>query len=125
MLAPARFEPFGLTPVYAMRYGSLPIVRQTGGMADTVTPANPEVGRDGAATGFAFNRVASQDMLASIAYALRTYEEPSRWRKMQLRAMRGESSWATSARRYVALYEELVGSTASRRLADRDGTNEP
>ena len=99
--------------------------RKETGMADTVTLANPELGRVGApATGFAFKRVASKDMLASIADALRTDEETSRRREMQLRAMQRETGWANSARRDVGLYEVLVGNTALRRFADRDGTKE-
>jgi glycogen synthase len=64
-------------------------------------------------------------MIASMAYALRTYEEPPRWREMQFRAMQREAGRANAARRYIACYEELVGRTASRRRADRDGANEP
>jgi starch synthase len=115
ILAPSRFEPCGLTPIYAMRYGTLPVVRFTGGMADAVTPANQQTSLEGTATGFAFEHATSEDMLAGIAHALGTYEHSSPWRRMQLQAMHREWGWMKSARQYLMLYEELVRKTASGR----------
>jgi starch synthase len=107
VLAAARFEPCGLTPIYAMRYGSLPVVRRTGGMADAVTPANQDTIREGTANGFAFERATREDMLASIEHALKTYKDTPRWQRMQLQAMQRDSSWAKAARQYLTLYEKL------------------
>ena len=113
VLAPARFEPCGLTPIYAMRYGSLPVVRRTGGMADTVIPGN-DGASDSRATGFAFSEATSEDMLGCIAGALRAYRNPTLWRRMQVRAMQRQTSWTEHAPLYLSLYQELVGSVFSR-----------
>ncbi len=107
VLAAARFEPCGLTPIYAMRYGTLPVVRRTGGMVDAVTPANQETIREGTATGFAFASATSEDMLAGVAHALKTYKDPSRWRRMQVQAMQRQSGWTNAARQYLMLYAKL------------------
>jgi starch synthase len=108
VLAAARFEPCGLTPIYAMRYGSLPVVRRTGGMADAVTPANRETMREGTATGFAFDRATREDMLASVEYALKTYKDAPRWQRMQIQAMQRDSGWTSAAQQYLTLYEKLL-----------------
>lgn len=107
VLAAARFEPCGLTPIYAMRYGTPPVVRRTGGMVDAVTAANQDSTGEGMATGFAFESATREDMLAGIAHALRTYKDPSRWRRMQVQAMQRESGWTNAARQYMTLYEKL------------------
>jgi starch synthase len=121
VLAPARFEPCGLTPIYAMKYGTLPVVRRTGGMADAVTPANRQTTDEGTATGFAFEQATGEDMLAGVAQALATYQDGQRWRRMQLKAMQRESGWTGSARRYLALYEEL---TRDRRADSHQGMDQ-
>jgi starch synthase len=120
VLAPARFEPCGLTPIYGMRYGTLPVVRRTGGMADAVVPANQQTTREGTATGFAFERATGEDMLASIAEALATYKDAGRWRRMQLQAMHRESGWMNSARQYLFLYDALVRKARSDRRSRDD-----
>jgi starch synthase len=120
VLAPARFEPCGLTPIYGMRYGTLPVVRRTGGMADAVVPANQQTTREGTATGFAFERATGEDMLASIAEALATYKDAGRWRRMQLQAMHRESGWMNSARQYMFLYDALVRKARSDRRSRDD-----
>jgi starch synthase len=118
ILAPARFEPCGLTPIYAMRYGSLPLVRRTGGMADAVTPANRQTCARDAATGFAFKNATGEDMLEGIADALAVYKDRARWRRMQVRAMRRECGWTAAARQYLALYDQMSATRSrSRPLA--------
>jgi starch synthase len=124
VLAPARFEPCGLTPIYAMRYGALPVVRRTGGMADTVTPTNDEASEVGAATGFAFKNATSEDMLGSIADALGAYKNQSLWGQMKARAMDRETSWTKYARQYLSLYVELVEPSCSRQ-ENQEGANRP
>lgn len=98
-------------------------MRRTGDMADAVTAANLDNARNGTADHFAFKRATGEDMLASIVYTQKAYEEPARWREMRFRVMQRETSWANSARRCLAPYEDLVGRPASRRRADRHRAN--
>jgi starch synthase len=104
LLAPARFEPCGLTQLYALRYGTVPIVRRTGGLADTVT----DMGPPDLATGFVFEDPTRDGLRNAIERALALYEEPLAWRRLQLKGMAEDFGWAASARRYAALYRELT-----------------
>ncbi|MCB1748327.1 MAG: glycogen synthase GlgA [Gammaproteobacteria bacterium] len=97
---PSRFEPCGLTQMYAMLYGALPLVRRTGGLADTVSD-----GPDG--TGFVFDAAELPALQAALARLLQSWAEPARWQAMQARAMGADFGWARAARRYLALYREL------------------
>ena len=108
LLHPARFEPCGLTQLYAMRYGTLPVVRNTGGLCDTVVDATDHSVRHGIATGFAFESANSADLLHCIERALALYRQPLAWRKMQRQAMAQDFGWSESARRYLALYRDLA-----------------
>jgi starch synthase len=112
LLHPARFEPCGLTQLYAMRYGTLPVVRNTGGLCDTVVDATDRSVRQGTATGFAFESVNSADMLHCIERALALYSQPFTWRKVQRQAMAQDFGWSESARRYLALYHDLAPDAA-------------
>lgn len=122
LLAPSRFEPCGLTHLYALRYGVMPIVRRTGGLADTVTHATNATIEDGSANGFLFEHATTADMMGAIAKALYAFGYPLTWRRMQLQAMSADYSWRVSARRYLSLYEELTGATI--KDADRDGLSD-
>jgi len=104
LLVPSRFEPCGLTQLYALRYGTLPVVRHTGGLADTVTNAS----RGGLGTGFVFTNPTADGLLDAVLRAITAYQQPGVWRKMQRRAMKQDFSWDASARRYQALYRELA-----------------
>lgn len=106
LLAPARFEPCGLTQLYALRYGTVPIVRRTGGLADTVIDVSSP---DRAATGFVFENVDSAGLLGAIERALALYKEPLAWRRLQLKGMSEDFGWAASAERYAALYHQTTG----------------
>jgi len=108
LLHPCRFEPCGLTPLYAMRYGALPIVRHVGGLADTIVDATEWSVRAGHATGFAFREPSATAMLDCVDRALAFYAQPVLFRKMQLRAMSRQFGWNASARRYLALYRRLA-----------------
>jgi starch synthase len=108
IVVPSRFEPCGLTQLYALRYGSLPIVRRTGGLADTVVDATPAHLRDRTATGFTFDAASPGTLVAVLARASALYSDRRRWRQMMRTAMAQDFSWARSARQYVALYRELV-----------------
>jgi starch synthase len=108
MVVPSRFEPCGLTQLYALRYGTLPLVRRTGGLADTVIDAAPARLRDKTATGFVFDDASPGALVAALARASALYSDRRRWRQMIRTAMAQDFSWAQSARQYVALYRELV-----------------
>jgi starch synthase len=109
LLAPARFEPCGLTQLYALRYGTLPVVRRTGGLADTVVDANAETMSDRTATGFVFEDVGMAGLISAVGRALALYREPLTWRRLQLHAMAQDFSWNASAAQYASLYNEVSG----------------
>jgi starch synthase len=108
IVVPSRFEPCGLTQLYALRYGTLPLVRRTGGLSDTVTDANPARLRAKTATGFAFDDATPEALAAALARAAGLYADRPRWQEMMRRAMTRDFSWAQSARQYAALYRQLV-----------------
>ena len=104
-LMPSQFEPCGLSQMIALRYGTLPIVRETGGLRDTVLSYN-EVNGEG--NGFSFFNYNAHDMLHTIERALKYYrEEKEIWKMLQERGMKGDYSWTHSAGEYVKLYEKL------------------
>lgn len=107
ILMPSRFEPCGLTQLYALRYGTLPLVRRVGGLADTVVDATSVTLSDGSATGFAFDGDTPEALMSTIARAATLFREPEMWRRMMRRAMTRDFSWEAAARRYVALYQEM------------------
>jgi starch synthase len=108
LLHPARYEPCGLTQLYAMRYGTLPVVRSTGGLSDTVVDATESTIAAGTATGFAFGNIDTAEMLACLKRALILYGQPLIWRKLRRQAMNQDFGWSESARRYLAIYRDLV-----------------
>lgn len=103
-LMPSRYEPCGLNQMYSLRYGTIPVVHAVGGLDDSVT----DVLKDPAqGTGFKFYRYTGPDFLASIQAALRFFQDPAAWRKIQQRAMRQDFSWKQSARKYLEQYQKL------------------
>jgi starch synthase len=104
-LMPSFFEPCGLGQLFAMRYGTVPIVRKTGGLADTVHHYNPDTGQG---TGFVFENYDAGGMMWAVNEALRAYRTgPDYWGRIVHNAMTADFSWAKSAEKYVALYEKL------------------
>lgn len=104
-LMPSQFEPCGLSQMIAMRYGTVPVVRETGGLRDTVLSYNEFTGEG---NGFTFFNYNAHDMLHTIQRAAEYYHhEPDVWKKLQERGMNGDYSWSRSARRYLELYESL------------------
>jgi starch synthase len=101
---PSRFEPCGLTQLYGLRYGTLPLVRRVGGLADSVADATPAALRDDSATGFVFDEASGAAFLQCALRAIECFREPETWSRMQRRAMAQDFSWAASARRYLAVY---------------------
>ena len=108
LLHPSRFEPCGLTPQYAMRYGTIPIVTSVGGLTDTVRDADEQAIRSGTATGFSFQEQSAPAMLTCLDRALAAYAQPVTWRRLQRQAMSQDFGWQASASRYLALYRELA-----------------
>jgi starch synthase len=113
ILVPSRFEPCGLTQLYGLRYGTLPVVARVGGLADTVIDANEAAVRDGVATGFAFAPVTTEALTTAIVRACETYRRPAVWTRMQRRAMTRDVGWDIAAQSYVELYERLGGVAAT------------
>ena len=105
-LMPSLFEPCGLSQMYAMRYGTPPLVRHTGGLADTVADVadDPATG-----TGFAFVEATSEALLAALRRAERTFGEADAWRALQLRGMAVDFSWDLAAEHYERLYSQISG----------------
>ena len=114
ILVPSRFEPCGLTQLYGLRYGTLPVVRRVGGLADTVVDASDDALRDGSATGFSFDAATPSALEAALARAMAAYAQPERWQRLMLRAMAQDFSWVGAARRYMALYDSLLPEGATR-----------
>jgi starch synthase len=107
VLVPSRFEPCGLTQLYALRYGTLPLVRRVGGLADTVVDATAVNLANGTATGFAFDGASAPELMSAIQRANALFRKPAIWLRIVQRAMTRDFSWAAAARRYVAVYREL------------------
>ena len=113
VLVPSRFEPCGLTQLYALRYGALPLVRRTGGLADTVVDANAVTLAEGNATGFVFDAESPTALLEAARRAMALYADHASWRRVMRQAMAQDFSWDAAARQYEALYTGL----RSRRVA--------
>jgi starch synthase len=105
-LMPSRFEPCGLNQMYSLRYGTLPIVRRCGGLADTVIDASAENLANGIATGFVFESASREALIDTLRRAVSLYRQPNRWRMMIQQAMQEDFSWARSAQAYLNLYRQ-------------------
>jgi starch synthase len=110
-LMPSRSEPCGTGQLIAMRYGSVPIVRATGGLADTVQDYDP---RTGQGNGFVFKEYDRWALFATIVRAIETFKHRDVWRQLQLRAMSADFSWDESALKYVDLYRRAIASRIPR-----------
>jgi starch synthase len=120
VLVPSRFEPCGLTQLYALRYGALPLVRRTGGLADTVVDANAVTLAEGSATGFVFDEETPEALLEAANRAVALYADRASWQRVMQQAMICDFSWGAAARQYKALYTRLTTNTSAaqqRRLA--------
>ncbi len=113
-LVPSRFEPCGLNQLYSMRYGSVPIVRRTGGLADTVEDADASPDRG---TGFVFGPATAAAFLEASRRALAAFADTPRFRAIQLRGMSRDDSWDVPALEYLRLYEELLRAEPVRELS--------
>ena len=108
ILVPSRFEPCGLTQMYGLRYGTLPIVRRVGGLADTVTDATPQALAAGKATGFVFDAATPAALERCVRQALSLRAQPGVWAGMMATGMGQSLSWAGPASQYEALYRRLL-----------------
>jgi len=107
-LMPSLFEPCGLNQMYSLRYGTPPIVRRTGGLADTVTDTVPDSIEGKRATGFVFDDPTPGGLVAAAARALDAWRQPELWRSLQERGMRKEFGWNDAALRYIEVYLEAM-----------------
>jgi starch synthase len=103
LLVPSRYEPCGINQLYALKYGTVPIVRATGGLQDTVEQFEPE---NDAGTGFVFDAADTSACLETLLAAIELFtRDPDAWRRLMLRGMSREFSWNRSAREYLEMYE--------------------
>jgi starch synthase len=108
LLHGTRFEPFGLTPIYAMRYGTIPIASRVGGINDTIVDFESNGAAGQFQTGVLFKGERVQDMVAAVERALALYARPEVWGNMQRNAMAGDFSWDLPVRKYIALYRKVA-----------------
>jgi starch synthase len=108
MLVPSRFEPCGLTQLYGLRYGCVPIVGRTGGLADTVIDANEAALSPGVATGLQFSPITASNLQAALERAARLFANKPVWANIQKRGLAQDVSWHQSAAAYVQLYKSLL-----------------
>ena len=110
-LMPSRYEPCGLNQMYSLAYGTVPVVRATGGLDDTIQPFDPTTGEG---TGFKFAGETSQALLETVRAAVALYRRPDQWRHLIQNGMACDFSWDRSAREYEALYQEIVARRTGR-----------
>jgi starch synthase len=113
ILIPSRFEPCGLTQLYGLRYGTVPIVARTGGLSDTIIDANDAALAAGVATGFQFTPVTAESLTATLNRALKCFRDPAAWRALQKRGMAADVSWQRPAAQYAALYRSLLAAKSN------------
>ncbi|MGH4123059.1 MAG: glycogen synthase GlgA [Clostridium sp.] len=104
-LMPSLFEPCGIGQLIALKYGSIPIVRETGGLKDTITPYNKYTGNG---NGFSFENYSSDELMDAITRALDLYKDKDSWNKLVNNAMNSNNSWENSAKNYIDLYSDLL-----------------
>jgi len=123
-LIPSRYEPCGLNQIYSLKYGTVPIVRATGGLDDTIEPWDARTGRG---TGFKFSDYTGEALLATIKQALLAYQDPSSWQMLMRNGMSRDFSWGASAREYGKIYERArqVRASANAAAAAADLKEEP
>ncbi|KPK38893.1 MAG: hypothetical protein AMJ78_09330 [Omnitrophica WOR_2 bacterium SM23_29] len=103
-LMPSRYEPCGLGQLISLRYGTIPIVRKTGGLADTINEYNPITNKG---NGFVFERYDANELFDTIKRAVNLYKDKSAWRKLVLKVMKYDFSWEDSAKKYIGLYRKI------------------
>jgi starch synthase len=104
-LMPSRYEPCGLNQMYSLAYGTVPVVRATGGLDDTIQPFDPATGEG---TGFKFTGETSQALLETLRAAVALYRKPAQWRRLVRNGMACDFSWERSALEYEGLYQQIA-----------------
>ena len=112
MLVPSRFEPCGLTQLYALRYGTVPLVRRVGGLADTVLDAGNAAGVEAQATGFVFGPATAEALADAITRAVGRFQVPAQWQALVRQGMAQDFSWTSAAEKYLALYRGMMPASA-------------
>lgn len=102
---PSKFEPCGLNQLYSLKYGTVPIVRRTGGLADTVKEVNLQ---KGTGTGFFFEAYKAEDMMKAVSKATAAFNDSKNWQRIIRNAMTEDFSWGNSARLYTELYTKIL-----------------
>lgn len=108
IVQPSRFEPCGLTQLYALRYGCVPVVSRTGGLSETIIDANDAAMSARVATGFQFHPINTDGLRLALRRAMHAYQDPKIWARLQNQGMKARFSWERSARQYAAVYTNLV-----------------
>jgi starch synthase len=108
-LMPSLYEPCGLNQMYSMRYGTIPVVRATGGLDDTVQSFDVLTGKG---NGFKFGPYSASALLEKIREAIYFYTQPDIWAKIQRNGMEMDNSWSAAAKKYLQLYQEVTGRTS-------------
>lgn len=109
IIIPSRFEPCGLTQLYGLRYGCVPVVARTGGLNDTIIDANAAALNAKAATGIQFAAVTAEGLRQAVRRTIRLFKDTKTWNQIQKQGMKADVSWETSAQAYVHLYHRLLG----------------
>ncbi len=109
-LMPSRFEPCGLNQLYSLRYGTVPVVHRTGGLADSVVDTTEQTLAAGSATGFQFDMPTAEALAGALERALDAWRQPKLWRQLVASGMRQDFSWTRSARSYLELYHRILSS---------------
>jgi starch synthase len=104
-LMPSKYEPCGLNQIYSMKYGTIPVVRATGGLDDTITQYDPASKKG---NGFKFTRYEAKEFLNTIRMAIRFYSQPEHWKQLIRNAMTADFSWNRSAEAYLQLYQKAL-----------------
>jgi starch synthase len=107
IMVPSRFEPCGLTQLYGLKYGALPLVRSVGGLADTVVDCSLENLHEGIATGAVFNGFSSEELTRGIRRMFALWARPKEWKAVRQQAMNSDFGWHSAAEEYCALYRAI------------------
>ncbi len=113
-LMPSRFEPCGLNQLYSLRYGTVPVVHRTGGLADSVIDATPDTLAARTATGFQFDAPTAEALAGALERTLDAWRQPKQWRQLVAAGMRQDFSWTRSARSYLELYHRILSAPRHR-----------
>jgi starch synthase len=108
LVMPSRYEPCGLSQLYSLRYGTVPIVRRTGGLADTIVPFKPVTAQAGVATGFHFIDPSPEALLTALLLAIQVYGDRAQWERLIRAGMNTDVSWTRATKQYIQLYEMLL-----------------